>query len=203
MSVSHRYRNFGDAKKSKENNPETVNEKLEAEKLEAFDAGYQAGWDDAVKAHAEEKSKLSAELTQNLQDMSFGYHEALAKLTVSIEPIMGQIIEKLLPEMVRVGLGARITEQVHAAIKQSVQGPVEIVVHSANVPVVEAIAEGQLQEPFKVVGEPSLGAGQAFVRVGNREQQIDFDGLVSEVSKAMTAFFHEASQEITNERSES
>ena len=110
MSVSHRYRNFGGAKKPSGQQPESANELTEDLKLQAFEAGYQAGWDDASKAHADGKEKTSAEFAQNLLDMSFTYHEALAKLTVSLEPLMKKVVEKLLPETVRMALSAHILE---------------------------------------------------------------------------------------------
>lgn len=199
MSVSHRYRNFGGPKKTPTEKPdESTAEALEDEKLQAFEAGYQAGWDDAVKAQTSEREKLSAELAQNLQDMSFTYHEALTKLTVSFEPALKEIIEKLLPETVRSALSAHILEQISGALKTKPGGSVEIVVHSQNAEAVRKILEDCLKEPFKLVTEESLGEGQAFVRIGEDESQIDLDTLIADVSKAMTAFFYETAQEAGN-----
>ncbi|MFK7744704.1 MAG: ABC transporter ATP-binding protein [Roseobacter sp.] len=195
MSVSHRYRNFGGATASKNKSSDSSEEVAEEQKLQAFEAGYQAGWDDSTKAQSDEKDRVSAELSQNLLDMSFTYHEALSKLTGSLEPIMQQILDKLLPETVRAALSAHIMEQINELMKQQNQRPIEIVVHHDNVETVRAITEGQLKEPFVVVGEVSLGAGQAFVRVGEVERQVDLDAVIANVSKAMTAFFYEAGQE--------
>ncbi len=198
MSVSHRYRNFGGGKRSGSTDSDNTSEALEDQKLQAFEAGYQAGWDDATKAKAEEKDKLTAEFGQNLLDMSFTYQEALSKLTVSLEPTMRQIVEKLLPEIVKTALGAHIFEQVQKLLTTQMGKPVEIVVSPKNVETVKTIVGSKLQEPFKIVGEDSLGDGQAFVRVGEDERQVDLDNLVAEVSKAMTAFFHESGQEQAN-----
>jgi flagellar biosynthesis/type III secretory pathway protein FliH len=198
VSVSHRFRNFGGAKAPESEPRENGAEALEDQKLEAFEAGYKAGWDDATKAQSDEKEKLSAELGQNLLDMSFTYHEALSKLTVSLEPAMRQIIEKLLPEIVRTALGTHILEQVQAVLSEQLGQPVEIVVHPDNMETVQSIVKTELPEPFEVVGEASLGEGQAFIRIGASEHQIDLDTMVSEVSKAMKAFFHETALEADN-----
>ena len=198
MSVSHRYRNFGGGKRSVGTDADNTSEALEDQKLQAFEAGYQAGWDDAMKAKADEKDKLTTELGQNLIDMSFTYQEALLKLTVSLEPTMRQIVEKLLPEIVRTALSAHIFEQVQALLKSKMERPIEIVVSPQNVETVKNIVGPKLKEPFKIVGEESLGDGQAFVRIGDDERQIDLDTLISEVAKAMTAFFHESAQEEAN-----
>lgn len=201
MSVSHRYRNFGGAKAPTDNTSETNSEELEDLKLQAFEAGYQAGWEDATKAQSDAKDKVTAELGQNLLDMSFTYHEALSKLTLSLEPAMRQIIDTLLPEIVRTALGVHILEQVKNLIDGQINHPVEIVVRPQNIETVQAIVKSKLPEAFKIVGEESLGEGQAFIRVGDNERQVDLDGVLAEVSKTMTAFFHESKLEVEDGQS--
>ena len=111
MSLSHRYRNFGGSKASAEPTSEASSETNEDQQLQAFEKGYQAGWDDAVKAQADSIAKVSAEFGQNLQDMSFTYHEALSKLTLSIQPVLAEIIDKLLPSLAQKTLGPQIVGQ--------------------------------------------------------------------------------------------
>ncbi|MEP1613279.1 MAG: ABC transporter ATP-binding protein [Roseobacter sp.] len=196
MSVSHRYRNFGVEKNTDNQEAEINSEALEDQKLEAFEAGYQAGWDDATKAQNDTQEKISAELGQNLLDLSFTYHEALSKLTMSLEPAMQQILEKLLPEIANKALGPHILEQISALMKQKIKGPVEIVVNPKNFNTVQAMVGDKSSESVVIVGEESLGEGQAFIRIGIEEQQIDLDSIVAEIMQAMTAFFHESAQEI-------
>jgi flagellar assembly protein FliH len=194
MSVSHRYQNFGGSKKPNQAQTDVSSEDLEDQKLESFEAGYQAGWDDAIKAQADDKAKISADFGQNLQEMSFTYHEALSKLTASFDPIMRQITDKLLPEIMRTSLGAHIVEELSSMMKTHSAQPVEIVVAPMNVAMIQEIANGAISEPFAVVSEESLGEGQAFVRIGTSEKQIDLDGLLKGVSEAMNAFFYENKQ---------
>lgn len=199
MSVSQRYRDFGRSKPPAKEAEDSTLEALEDQKLQAFEAGYQAGWDDSAKAQADARDKISAELGQNLQEISFSYHEALSKLTVSMEPVMAQMIERLLPELLRNSLSAHILDQMRALISENARQPIEIVVSEKNVETVKSIAGRNLTEPFEVVGEPTLGEGQAFVRMGDAERQVDLDSVVSGISKAMTAFFHETEQETNHE----
>lgn len=199
MSVSHRYRNFGGGKSPKEENTESDSEALEDQKLQAFEAGYQAGWDDATKAQSDDKDKLTAELGQNLLDMSFTYHEALSKLTASLEPAMQKMVGKLLPEIVQHTLGTHILEQVQAMLNDQLKQPVEIVVNPKNISSVEQVIGSNLVEPFQIKGEISLGEGQAFIHVGKGERQVDLDTVLADLSQAVGAFFHEASQEDANE----
>lgn len=196
MSLSHRYRNLGDSSKEEPDISEAVNDEgIEDQKLQSFEEGYQAGWDDAVKAQADATMKISAEFGQNLQDMSFTYQEAFSKLTLSIEPVMIQIVDKLLPAIARQALGAHVIAELRELISQHASQPIEIVVAPENADTVKDLAEQNLTETFKIVEENSLGQGQAFVRIGSEERSIELDSVINGVSEALTAFFHEIQQE--------
>lgn len=199
MSVSHRYRNFGGSRNSSGPAGEDKAEALEEQKLQAFEAGYQAGWDDAEKSQADAKGRVSAELSQNLLDMSFTYHEALSKLTMSLEPVMGTIVKKLLPEIVKTSLSAHILEQFDGLVKEQADKPVEVVVSPANTQTVLEMVGEKLPTSFTVVGDASLGAGQAFVRIADTERQIDLNAIIDEINKALAGFFHDAAEETTDE----
>ncbi|WP_300011753.1 ABC transporter ATP-binding protein [uncultured Roseobacter sp.] len=198
MSLSHRYRNFGGPKVSDEPQEGARAELTEDQQLQSFEKGYQAGWDDAVKAQADSVAKISAEFGQNLQDMSFTYHEALSKLTVSMEPVLTEIVDKLLPGVMHEALGAHIVTQLTEMISEQPNQPIEIVVAPSQVERIQELAEGKLSDPFEIVTEQSLGDGQAYVCIGSVEHSIDLDSVLAGVSEAMAAFFHEAEQEKEN-----
>lgn len=199
MSLSHRYRNFGGSKAEPKTGESLSTEGIEDQKLQSFEEGYQAGWDDAVKAQNDATMKISAEFGQNLQDMSFTYQEAISKLTLSIEPVMAQIVDKLLPSLVGQALSAHVVAELTGLIKESSGQPIEIVVAPENVETVKELGEKSLTETFEIVEEASLGQGQAFVRIGSEERSIDLDSVITGVSQALTAFFHETQQETNNE----
>lgn len=199
MSVSHRYRNFGGGKPSTKAPEGAANEALEDEKLQAFEAGYQAGWDDALKAKNDEKDKLRDELSQQLLDMSFTYQEALSKMTASMKPAIQQIIDKLLPELVQQSLAAHVAEQVENLINDHAPQKVEITVASENVAIVQDMIGDVLPEAFEIVGDDVVTKGQAFVRVDANEREVDLDTTIEKVSEALKAFFHEVTQVHTND----
>ena len=199
MSMSHRYRNFGGARSNTGKKDSSDAEALEDQKLQAFEAGFQAGWDDALKAQADAKKKLSDELSENLQAISFSYREAVAKVSSSMQPIVQEIVEKLLPEIVRAGLSSHIMEQIKDMIDDQLDQSIEVVVAPSNISTVSALLRDNLKEVFAVTGDTDIGDGQAFVRIGHSERQIDLDGVVTGVSEAMRAFFHEATQELKDE----
>lgn len=195
MSLSHKYEDFGSYRPNAGPIEAASAEALEDQKLQSFEEGYQAGWDDAVKAQADDKSRVTAQLDQSLQEMSFTYHEALAKLTSAMKPMMEQVVEKLLPSIARETLGAHIIEQITDMVRNSAGHPIEIVVATESRAAIEALVKQELSEPFSLVDEASLSSGQAFVRIGQNEREIDIDSVVDGISEAAKAFFHQSAEE--------
>ena len=157
---------------------------LEEERLAAYENGYSAGWEDASKAHAEEQGHISTELARNLQDLSFTFHEAQAALVQDAEAILSGIVDRVLP----LALRPAIAELVVARALEVARVPgqvVEIVVAPENVARVEALCHGRPTPPLRVAPEPSLGAGQAFIRFAASEEKIDLDAILDEMSSAM------------------
>jgi len=146
---------------------------LENERLASFETGYSAGWEDAVKAQADDQTRVSSDLAQNLQDMSFTYHEAVAHLNKSIEPLLQDIVAKVLPQMAKETLGMQIVEQLAELAR----------------------AQTGVQEPFEITSEPSLGDGQAYIKFGPAEREIDTGQLIEGIQSAMTAFIHQNNKE--------
>lgn len=195
MSVSHRYRNFGSAGRAESSGKPESDDQIEQDKLAAFEAGYQAGWDDSTKAQADTRDQISSDFARSLQEMSFTYHEALSKLTLSLKPVMTEIIDRLLPELVAQSLAGHILEQIEELLKGGVSQQIEIVVAPQNVDLVRRIGDEKIDSPFTVIGEPAVADGQAFVRIGSNEQEIDISSVVAGISGAMNAFFFEAQKE--------
>lgn len=171
-------------------------EELEAEKLTAFENGYKAGWDDAVKAQTADMAHLSEELTQNLKDLSFTYHEAKTALTGAVEPFMTDVVQVLLPHLVRETLGMQIAEQLHEIVQDHSEAPVEVVVAPNSVRLVKTAITDMPGFPFKIIADNNVGENEAFIRFGATEKQIDMNEILEGVSRAMSGFFHENQKEL-------
>jgi flagellar assembly protein FliH len=165
---------------------------LEEERLAAFDKGYKAGWDDAAAAHEEEQGRIDAELAANLQQMSFTYHEARGAVLAEMAPLLRGLVEKVLPPLREGALAEMVLARIEEAAEELAGATAEIVVAPDNRPRVEALVEGKVGPPVAVVEEPSLGPGQAYLRLGRAESQIDLDRVLAEIAAAVEDFFHPA-----------
>ncbi len=162
---------------------------FEEAKLGAYDTGYRAGWDDAVAAQAGDQAQISAELARNLKSLGFTFADARQHVLNAMEPLLQDIVARLLPAIARASLAPTILHALRPLADRASDSPVEIVINPAARMAVDAILAGSNGPPALVLEEPSLGEGQAFLRLGQSETRIDLDGAIVEISTALTNFF--------------
>lgn len=162
---------------------------LEEVGLASYEQGYSAGWEDAVAAQNDEKAKMSADLSHNLQALSFTYHEARAHILKSLEPLLTAIVAQVLPEIAKAGLPAVIQKTILPLADQAADTPIDLLFNPAARSVIEEFFLHGNGPPINLVEEPTLGEGQAFLRFGESETRIDLDGAVAEMKDALNDFF--------------
>lgn len=195
MSLLHRYADFGAQGEADEASVTRNADSLEDERLEAFENGYQAGWDDSTKAHQEDGERVLADVAQNLQDMSFTYHEAYGKIAQAMKPLLTQFVTKLMPAVAQMGLHAHVLQEINILLDEQADGAIELAVAPACLAPIDAILSDQMSVPFKIVAEPTLTEGQAYVRVGASEREINLDAILTATADAVAAFFDQAKKD--------
>lgn len=162
-------------------------EELEAEKEEAYEIGYKAGWDDAVKAELENQERIGAEFARNLQELSMSFFEARAHIIKSIEPLLREIATKFLPDIAQESVGTLVLEELLPLIEAYADAPVAISVAPGSRVAIERYLSGANKEAFIINEEDTLVDGQAFVKVGPRESHIDLSDVTARIAKAIEA----------------
>lgn len=157
-------------------------------RLEVYEDGYKAGWDDAVAANTKAQTQISADFAKTLQDLSFGYHEARVHVLKNISPLLTLMAEKLLPQMARDGFAQNVVEVAKGYADEAGNAPVEIVVNPENRPALEELLEAETHIPLRLVEETSLGPGQAFLRAGQQEHAIDLEQVETAIRDAVAGF---------------
>ncbi|MGI3164019.1 ABC transporter ATP-binding protein [Pseudooceanicola sp. 200-1SW] len=171
--------------------PGLSEDELETLRLEAFENGYKAGWDDAAKASQEEQAHIGADLARNLQDLSFTYHEAHSHMLSSVKTLLEEIVGKILPETARDTLGPRVAEQLETLARQRTAPAVEISVAPSNRGVIDGLAEQDFGFPVRVESDDTLSDGQVFLRFGEEETEIDLGEVTDGIRDALAGFFAE------------
>ena len=171
---------------------------LEERRLEAFENGYRAGWDDSVKAQTEDNKRVSTDLAQSLHELSFTYQEAYTAVLTALEPLMRQMVDVVLPHAAQATLGTRLVEMLHEMAAEIGRQPVEIAADPGNLDVVKKILSSgeQLSMPVTVVAEPTLGSGQVFLRAGATERGVDLKEVLAEIDRAVTGFIEQNQKDV-------
>lgn len=196
ISLAHLYTDFTDFSPGAGAAITSTDEVVQEAQLASFESGYQAGWEDAVKAKDDESTSLTAEFVQNVQDISFTYHEAYSKLSAGMQPLMSRFVTTVLPAVAQEGLHFQLVDQIGKLMDAQSENVVELVVSPDRREHVQNALETHIEIPFSIVEEPSLGDGQVYLRVNQHEREIDIDAVLAEVSNAVDAFFHTSEKEL-------
>ncbi len=162
---------------------------IEDAKLAAYEQGYKAGWDDAAAAQSEDQTRIRADLARNLQQLSFTYQEARAHILKAIEPLLEEMVSRLLPETARETLAPLVLEQVMPMAEDATDQPVSLVLNPATRAAVETLIEQATGLPMKIEEEATLPEGQVFIRLGESEAKVDLSRVTAEIAAAVRGFF--------------
>ena len=170
---------------------------LEETKLASYETGYAAGWEDAVAAQAGDQAKIRADLARNLQSLSFTYHEARDHVLRAIEPLLTEVVNKLLPKLAHDVLTPTILQILLPMAEHLADAPLSVVINPSARAAVDALLEQVAGLPIEVIEEPSLSEGQAYLRLGEMERQINLDRATQDISAAVRGFFERPEKERT------
>lgn len=189
MSISHLLEDF--ATEPGAQNISISDISLEEERVEAFETGYKAGWQDAVKAANEDADRVSSDFAGNLQDISFTLAEAQRDLLAALRPLMTNMVNSVLPQLARKTLGDRVLETLDAMAHTAVTGPVRLITAPGNAEALQSLVEDRELQNVIIEIESSLGDGQVHVRAAGGEQEIDLDAVLKQIEVAVTGFFED------------
>ena len=156
---------------------------------DGFETGYRAGWDDAVRAAAEDEARIRADLARNLRDLGFTYQEARAQVMAALEPLLRDVTEKLLPDLARESLAPRVVEMLMALAQGAADTPVELVIAPDARPAVDRVLSPVAGLPLTVREEPTLDIGQAVLRHGIAETRIDLTAVAEAARSGIAALY--------------
>ncbi len=159
-------------------------------KLQSYEQGYQAGWDDALGAQAEDIARLRTELGHNLTEMALSYRDARRHVLASLEPLLAEMVAKVLPMIAHQSLGHVILDEIRPFADALSGAPLLVRTAPVNRDLVERLLQAEAGLPVTVEAEPTLGDGQAYLKIAGTEVSVDLDGLIGAIAEAVTSFFH-------------
>lgn len=188
MTIAHLLEDFGFNTKVEPAAPLVSEEILEETRAESFETGYSAGWEDAVSAKDQETNKVSATLATSLQDLNFTYTEAQSQLIQSLDPMFKVLTSAVLPDAMAASFGHHVVEQLTEMAKDQTDQGMAIVVAPGEGGAVRALLGESFTVPVSVTEDQLLEPGQAYLRVGNAERELNSSALMESVRDSIEAF---------------
>jgi flagellar assembly protein FliH len=195
MSLSHRYPDFSPIGIDPGALMTVPEDGLEELKLESFEDGYKAGWEDSSKAHATDYERAILAISQRLEDLSFTHAEAIVKVAEAMQPLLSKITCSLLPDIAKNALGTHVVEQLENLLKDEAEESIEIAVAPENLLPLQQVLENQSNTSFRFVAEPLLTSGQVYLRASRAEREINLDAVRVGIAAAVDAFFVQTQEE--------
>ncbi|SFD69145.1 FliH/SctL family protein [Roseivivax sediminis] len=164
----------------------------------AYETGYRAGWDDAVRAQTEDRERLGGDFAQNLKDLSFTYHEAYSHVLKAMGPLLEEIVETVLPSVLEGGMGAHVVSELRARSAELAGLHVTVAVAPEQVPLVEPLVMREVGFPVDLVADGTLDEGQADIRLADSEQHIDLTDIADGIRDAIAGLTEMSEGQLTH-----
>lgn len=172
--------------------PDTAGEE---DRLVSFEAGYRAGWDDAVTAQADQDAEIRTDIARNLQGLAFTYHEARSHVLRALTLLVAELATRLLPEIAHAALPHLVAEALTPYVEIAAEAPVRVVLHPSIRQRVEAMVGTTPGLPIAYHEDDGLPPGQIWLALGETETRVDIDAALATIRAALDDFFTLAAKE--------
>ena len=150
-------------------------------------ADYLRGVDDgraqALASAEADRATALVSIAASLSDMTFGFTEAKSYLIEGIRPLMTQISELMLPELVQTTFARHLIDLLEREFGRAIEGAVAIAVAPSVANEVRDTLPADL--PFEVRADGALQPGQALLRGGETHVMLDLPALIESLQKAL------------------
>jgi hypothetical protein len=161
---------------------------LEEERLAAFDDGFAAGWDDALKAQKQTETRINEAFADALETAGFTYHEALSQITENLSPVFEQLVAMVLPEVLQTTLGLHVIDRLTELATDAAAQPITVTVSPAFRPRLEALVAQQSAVSVDI--RESADHDTVTFAVGSMEQELNMGRLLDDIKVAVDAYVH-------------
>ena len=189
MTIAHLLEDFSAFERAGRDGNGPDQEVYDLVRLEGFDAGFKAGWDDATKALKNTSELLSETLRENLSDLTFTYHEARSSVLKGLTPMIEEIIRSVLPKILHYSFPACVQEAIQELANENSKPIVSLRVHPDQADTLAKELDHRFDMPVRITGDPSLSQDAAVLDIGNTEMEIDFTAYLEKICQSLSTFF--------------
>ncbi|MCV6591674.1 MAG: hypothetical protein OIF48_01885 [Silicimonas sp.] len=160
---------------------------LEAMRTEAFEKGYQSGWEDAQNSGTEARQRIEAEFERNIQNLMFTYTEAVDCVRGELKGFLDALIDGFLPEIVPDLTREHVRGELLKLADDLVEAPVEIVCAPDGTALLEELLQTTPGRDIQLIEDASLAARQVYIRIAQREVEVNVEPLIDALRQQLRA----------------
>lgn len=168
----------------------------EEARQQGYEAGYQAGWDEARLVGLREADLEAQEVSRALQALDFTFHDARAHVLKGLAPLVGEIVGRLLPQVAAETLPQLVAEAVQPYLDSASEVPVDVVLHPEQRARVERYLATTPALPVRILEMPDQPAGQVTLRLGASETRIDPAAAIAAIEQLLSLYFDPSAHEV-------
>lgn len=153
-------------------------DEIEQIRAAAYEAGYASGWEDATRAETEARQRIGAEFERNVENLAFTYNEAVDRVRGELKSFVAALLDGFFPELVPHLMREHVRSELMRIADEFIESPVELVCSPDSRDIIGELLGGDFGMQIELVEDAGLAARQVFVRIGNREVEVDLAPLL-------------------------
>lgn len=184
---------------SSESLARTSQQSQTVDQLASYEAGFQAGWDDAVKANQSAQSYVSSALSKNLEAAEFQLIEARGKMEQTLAGLLKEIVSALFPGASSAALRSTLEDRLLSSLTTALPDQISLRISPEDKPCVTRLlqqTEGASQVHLRL--DENLSLGQAYIETGPQTEKIDIAETVESLLDTISLPTSHSAQEHTH-----
>ena len=163
-------------------------DQIEDLRLNAYERGYVAGWEDGGTQQDADAAARKLAIERQVEQLNFTYHEARGHVLKALAPLFEAIVGTLLPAVARASVVPLVIEQLLPLAHAAAEAPVTLRISRGSRAAFDAAMAGQMLPPLDIMETDDLADGQAEFAFGIAETRIDLTQAAARIQRAIGQF---------------
>lgn len=161
---------------------------METFRLEVFETGYKAGWDDAAKAYDETNTRLSNDVLRNLCDLSLEHQSNYAQLQTRLTTIVNEISNVLIPTVADQSFAPKLIIFLEQQLKDTGMDTLDLHLNSKTARRLGDLMTPDLADRINLKVSPDLSETQAILQINGDAIEFTFKDAIEKLSDELAGF---------------
>ena len=185
IALSGLLQNFDSAEKKQPSDSELSFESLEDEKLHSFEAGYGAGWDDALKAQENRAKLLCEALDDKVKQFDTSEAKIREDLTSCLLDVHRAIVECFFEGAEHAAIGNLLSARVSDELRRQAESRLTLYVSHDQIEAVQLAIGETFQHRVAIELDPDLPQKSVVLKSNRIELRLEFDSFLDDIRSTL------------------